>query len=203
MSGKPLCELEWFRDNSLYRRVYDVLSVENALPDPCEVLVLETPPPGADESALAGCLADRRTVWFRSQPPPPAVFAHELVHLIEGKEPELEEVYAYNLSSLVVLLAERDITPPANPVRIYRDTTLNTVLEAVRRAYKYPFTSLREYFEFIGVLPEFLNHFEERPATILAITEIISGAKYDKLMFNTVIELLKIIKERQALSKAQ
>jgi len=204
-----LCEIEWF--NSLYRKIYDVLNVENMLPNPCEVKVLPPEPvPSEAHSGTYGlCWRDRRLLWFRVQPPPPIDFAHELLHLIKDKELELEEMYAYNLSHLVVMLAKDDIVPSANPIRLFRDVTIDMVIEAVRKAYGYPFKDLTEYFEFIGVVPSFMKmvptpngiklvvrkEYSERLIAIIAVSELIAGAEFDKYMHRAVLELMKIVAE--------
>jgi hypothetical protein len=139
------------------------------------------------------------------------VFAHELLHLIEGKEVELEEVYAYNLSHLAVMLAERGVTPPVGIVRLFTDVTKEMVVQALREVYGYPFKDLVEFFEFIGVVPSFLRldydpatnsavlkyapGYDEKSVAIMAVTELIAGAEYDELMFKTVVKLLEKLGE--------
>jgi hypothetical protein len=198
----------------MYRRIYEILNVENRLPDPCEIMVLPPLPipEEAREHTYGLCWGDRKEIWFRNQPPSYMDFAHELLHLVEGKEVELEEVYAYNLSHIVVLLAERSIIPPVNPVRLFTDATRDMVVEALREAYRHPFRDLAEYFEIIGVIPPFLKlehdpvqnslavkynpEYDERSVAILAVTELIAGAEYEKTMFGAVLRLLNKIAER-------
>ena len=209
MSKTPLCGLEWFRD--LYERIFKVLSLENRLPDPCEILIL--PPEPAPEDAVRNksiqgvCWREKREIWFRRQPPDYIVFAHELLHLIEGKEAELEEVYAYNLSHLAVMLAERGITPPASIVRLFTDVAREMVVQALREVYGYPFKDLPEFFGLIGVIPSFLRldydpaansavleyapGYDEKTVAIMAVTELIAGGEYDELMFKAVVKLLE------------
>jgi hypothetical protein len=198
----------------MYRRIYDILNVENRLPDPCEIMVLPPlpVPKEAREQTYGLCWRDRKEIWFRNQPPNYMDFAHELLHLVEGKEIELEEVYAYNLSHLVVMLAEKSITPPVNPVRLFIDVTKDMIVEALREVYRHPFRDLAEYFETIGVIPPFLKleydpvqnslaakynpEYDERSVAILAVTEIIAGAEYEKIMFDAVLRLLDKVAER-------
>jgi len=207
---KPLCEIDWFKD--LYRKIYDVLNVENMLPDPCEVKVLppEPTPLEAHSVTYGLCWRDRRLLWFRVQPPLPIDFAHELLHLIEDKEPELEEIYAYNLSSLVVMLAKDCIIPPVNPIKLFRDVTVDMVVEAIRRVYKYSFKDLAEFFKFIGVVPPFLKmvpslngirfkvrkEYSEKHIAVISVSELIAGAELDKYMYKTVLELLNMVAKK-------
>jgi len=210
VGATSLCEVEWFK--GLYRKVYGVLGAEGMLPDPCEVKVLpaEPAPPEAHSGTYGLCWRDRRLLWFRVQPPPPIHFAHELLHLIGDKELELEEMYAYNLSHLVVMLARDNIIPPANPVRLFKDVTVNMVVDAIRKAYNYQFKDLAEFFGFIGVVPPFLKmvpsingirfavrkEYPERLIVIMAVSELIAGAEFDKYMYRAVLKLLKMIAER-------
>jgi hypothetical protein len=213
MSKTPLCRLEWF--TGIYERIFKVLSVESRLPDPCGILIL--PPEPAPEDAARNksiqgmCWRERGEIWFRRQPPDHIVFAHELLHLIEGKEAELEEVYAYNLSHLAVMLAERGITPPVSIVRLFTDVNKEMVVQALREVYGYPFKDLPEFFGLIGVIPSFLRldydpaansavlkyapGYDERVVAIMAVTELIAGAEYDELMFKAVVELLEKLGE--------
>jgi len=199
-----LCELGWFE--GLYERIYRVLSVDGMLPEPCSVQVI---PPEALEVhgvlfsgfVLGVAFKGANTIWFPEQPPPPQAFAHELIHLIEGKDAELEEVYAYNLAALAVLLAERGIVPPANPVKLF-NVTPEMVLEAVNSTYGYRFKDLVEYFTFKGVIPGFVDAeqgykvregFTRREIAVDAVSELIAiaGGGHDGLALEAIIELLK------------
>lgn len=214
MSKTPLCRLKWFNDDPMYRRIYDILNVESRLPNPCDIVILPPlpVPKEAHERTYGLCWRDRKEIWFRQQPPNYTDFAHELLHLVEGKEIELEEVYAYNLSHLVVMLAEKGIVPPVNPVRLFTDVTKDMVVEALREAYKYPFKDLAEYFMTIGVIPPFLKleydpaqnglvvkynpEYDERSTVIMAVSELVAGAEYEKIMFEAVLKLLDKIAEK-------
>jgi len=212
MGSEPrsLCEIEWFRN--LYRKIYEILNVESMLPDPCKITVLppEPVPPEAHSGTYGLCWRDRKLIWFRVQPPPPIDFAHEVLHLIEGKELELEEVYAYNLSHLIVMLARDNVIPPINPIRLFKDVTVDMVVEAIRKVYGYPFKDLADFFEFIGVVPTFIKmeptlngvkfvireEYPERLVVITAVSELIAGAEFDKYMYKTVLELLNMVAEK-------
>ena len=192
-----LCTLPWF--NGVYMRIYDVLSAEGMLPNPCDIQVLPAEASEAVEKLTEGAtVKGSNMVWFKKQPPDPVVFAHELIHLIEDKDKELEEVYAYNLSPLAVLLAERGITPPANPVRLF-NATPSMILEALNKAYNYSFKDLAEYFELIGVTPPFMEAgggYGEREVAVDAVSELIAGAGRSEPMLNAVLALLEALRER-------
>jgi len=208
---RKLCELDWFKD--IYRKIYDVLSVEDMLPDPCEINVLGVDEVETSSNVLGMAWRDSKTMWFRYQPPDTIVFAHELIHLIDARDKvhELEEIYSYNLAGLAVLLAGEGITPKINIVRLFSDATEDDILEAIRRVYRYSFKTLEEFFGFFGVIPLF-DKFEvhengevrivrdrdmdSRTVSILAVTEIAAGAEFDRLMLETVIELINIVADK-------
>ena len=208
-SKTPLCKIDWYNKDTVYQGIYRVLNTENRLPDPCEIMILPPLPipKEAHERVYGLCWRDKKEIWFRIQPPNYIEFAHELLHLIEGKEVELEEVYAYNLSHLVVMLAENNINPPVNPVRLFTDATVDMVLQALRDVYGYPFKDIAEYFEIIGVIPPFLRldfdparndivlkynpEYNEKFIAIMTITELIAGAEYDRVMLDVVLKLLE------------
>jgi len=203
-SRPKLCQLSWF--DGIYRKIYDVLNVENMLPDPCEITILYPEDVEVRETVLALTWQDAKTIWFRYQPPDPLAFAHELLHLIDApnKTRELEEIYGYNLAGLAVILARENIIPKINIIRLF-DVTEDDILNAIRKVYRINFSSLEEYHEFIGVIPPFIrleegingtlrfvrdHQYSARDVVIYAITELIAGADFDPFMFQVVLELL-------------
>ena len=197
-----LCELDWFK--GIYKKIYNVLSVENMLPDPCQITVLYPGDVEVDERVMALAWWNDKTIWFRNQPPDPVTFAHELIHLIDAKTREIEEVYSYNLARLAVVLALEGIVPRTNIVRLF-DVSENDILRALQRVYRIKFDSLEEYFKFIGVIPPFIRlewgengsivfvrkqEYNARDVVINTVTELASGAEYDRLMLDVVLELL-------------
>jgi len=207
-----LCELPWFK--GLYVDVYEVLRVEGRLPSPCDIEVLPPLAVKAEKAVRAAAFAGEDALWFRSQPPDPVVFAHELIHLVRGKPAELEEVYAYNLASLAVTLAERGIKPPASIVRLL-DASLTDLEEAVREAYRYPFKDIVDYFEFFGVIPGFIRlktdpytdtwtfevdsqRFDEKSIVIMSVTEIAGMAEYDDRALEALLRVLEKASARRA-----
>jgi len=206
---KKLCELQWFRD--IYRRIYEVLSSENALPDPCGIIVFDPDEVTAPETVYGLAFRAEKSLWFRQHPPDCITFAHELLHLIEfpGKTRELEELYGYNLASLAVMFAEEGVVPRINIVRLFSDVSEEDILEALKKVYRYEFKSLEEFFETIGVIPMFMEIKVEdmeiklerawknqRLIAIHAITELIAGAEYNQKMLEVLKELLKIVEEK-------
>ena len=91
-SKTPLCKIDWYNKDTVYQGIYRVLNTENCLPDPCEIMILPPLPipKEAHERVYGLCWRDKKEIWFRMQPPDYIEFAHELLHLIEGKEVELE-----------------------------------------------------------------------------------------------------------------
>jgi hypothetical protein len=205
-----LCEVDWFNEDVMYRRIYDVLNTENMLPDPCDITILppEPPPPEARENVYGMCWPLERKIWFRLWPPPYVDYAHELIHLIPGKDVELEEMYAYNLSTFVVELAKRNVKPPANPVRLFDIDSTNVIMEAIREVYNYAFKDLADFFMWIGVIPSFLKPkttmdgfaleldpaYNEKTIVLMTISEFAAGCEYDEMQFRVLLRLLERIK---------
>ena len=169
-----LCELDWFK--GLYREIYEVLRVDSALPDPCEVRVLppKPPPKEAGRGVEALCYKRLKTLWFRRQPPHPLVLAHELIHLID-KEPELEEVYAYTLAPLAKALASRGKRPPTSITKLY-NLEAREALEAARKA-----------------LDE--KHLKklDKTVTALILVELSKAAQENEKTIKTILELLETV----------
>jgi len=205
-----LCEVDWFNEDVMYRRIYDVLNTENMLPSPCSITILppEPPPPGARPSVYGMCWPFEKTIWFRAWPPPYTDFAHELIHLIPGKDVELEEMYAYNLSTFVVVLAEKGVKPPVNPIRLFDIDSTNVIMDAIREVYNYAFKDLADFFMWIGVIPSFLKPkttmdgfaleldpaYNEKTIALITISEFAAGCEYDELQFRVLLKLLERIK---------
>jgi len=205
-----LCDVNWFNEDVVYRRIYDVLNTEGTLPNPCDITILppEPPPPEARASTMGLCWVAERKIWFRLWPPPYTDFAHELIHLVPNKDVEIEEMYAYNLSEFVVELAKRGVKPPANPVRLFSINSIDLILEAIRDVYNYPFRDFADFFTWIGVVPPFLKpkanadgfvlepdpSYDARSIILMVISEFAAGCAYDELMFRVLLRLLERIK---------
>ena len=199
-----LCELPWF--DGLYRRIYDVLNAEGKLPHPCDIMILPPEAVEVRETVQAATWKDAKVIWFRHQPPHPVTFAHELIHLID-KPIELEEVYAYNLATFAVLLAERGIVPPASIVRLF-EVSLNEIIDAIREVYRYPFKDIVEYFEYFGIIPAFITfkgdplanswkleidwqRYNEKSIVVATVAELVGMAEYDEFALDVLLKLLE------------
>ena len=204
---KPLCQVEWFNSDPIYRRIYEILNIDSTLPDPCDITILPpTPPPQEARPAAYGlCWVRERVIWFREQPPGYDDFAHELIHLIPGKDATREEVYAYNLSQFVVELAKRGVKPPVNPVKLFDIRSTGVILDAIREVYNYGFRDLADYFQFLGVIPVFLKpiadaggfrlvpnpDYSEDLIAVEAVSELAVGSLFDELQFRVLLRLLE------------
>ena len=178
----------------IYGRIFDILSLEGRLPTAEEIAVHEPGELDKPGNVLGSAWGDR-DVWFRNYPPSFGVFTHELIHLAEKRSDVDEEVYAYDLSDFVVLLAERGIMPKANPLRLFEDVSLKDLAGAISSFYgiggKNPTETLLNYFMLIGVIPLFttlsedgrrllLNEgTEEKEIVIHSLVEIMDASLYD------------------------
>jgi hypothetical protein len=214
MRMPKLCEVNWFNEDEMYRRIYDVLNTENMLSNPCNIAILppEPLPPGARPSVYGLCWSLERKIWFRRWPPPYTDFAHELIHLIPNKDEEIEEMYAYNLSGFIIELAKRGIKPLVNPVRLFNANNASVIssviLEAIREVYNYPFKDLADFFMWIGVVPPFLKpranadgftleldpSYDSRTIILTTISEFAAGCVYDELMLKVLLRLFEKMK---------
>jgi hypothetical protein len=209
----------WFKN--VYVRIYQILALEDRLPKPEEIEVFEKPPAEPRETVYGQAYKNTNAVWFRTVPPADWLFAHELIHLVKDKKTEeLEEIYAYNLSNFIAILARKGIIPPANPVRLYDEVTLEMVLETLREVYHYPFKNIVEYFTTRGVIPLFLKEaspekiqeilktkgrldpedmfeidpkYDERTITQHTLTEILAEAEYEKSALKVLLKLLETL----------
>lgn len=214
--GVPLAGVPWFR--GVYRRIYEILA--DRLPGPGVILVEREPPIPLAGNVGGAAWRDERGVchvWFRVTPPPPRTFAHELIHCAEKKWSDLEEIYAYNLSGFVALLASEGVTPPASPL-ILLDVRPSTgdVLEAVNDFFSragMKFRDLAEFFTYYGVIPFFIDLSTGEPrmrpgipdedAAIAAISEILAAAPYDRVMLDLALHLIRKLAEKHGARAAR
>jgi hypothetical protein len=208
-----LSGVDWFKD--VYVKIYNILALDGRLPSPDNIFLLTD-----DEAFEMFNIADtvqgfavtidgKKCVWFRHVPPDPIVFAHELIHLCDKRSNDIhEEVYGYNLASLIVMLARENIVPKINPLMLFETVMLDDLLRALRDVYGYQFRDICEYFIFIGSIPQFIDldldlktgefvgrinpSYDHKAITVLAISDIIAGAQYDQYMFNVILKLLGV-----------
>jgi hypothetical protein len=199
-----LADAAWFKD--VYEKIYRILSAENRLPLPDAIYLLtEADVEGAHERVLGFAVRESNCVYFRDVPPDPVTFAHELIHLCTKSSDTDEEVYAYNLAQLVVMLAERNVVPKRNPLALFESVTMNDVLTALSEAYGYHFRDIAEYFQFVGVIPAFMiveeasdgrallkvdPRYSEKEIAVMTIISLIGGAPFDDFAFTILLHLL-------------
>lgn len=213
ISERPLSEAPWF--NGIYARIYEIIAMDGRLPPASEIIVSPKPPAGMPGNVYGAAWRDngRWRVWFRHVPPSPVAFAHELIHCAVKKgNPGEEELYSYNLSEFIVLLAEQGIRPPANPLllfdaRLTKKELLDMINEFYAR-YKVKFESLAEYFSFRGVIPLFAEldgatmtvrekPWPDREVVLIALTEILAAAVYERLSLELALHILARLAQRK------
>jgi hypothetical protein len=199
-----LADVKWFRD--VYKKIYRILSAEGRLPPPDAIHLLErVDVEGVHERVLGFAIREKNCIYFRDVPPDPVTFAHELIHLCMKSSDTDEEVYAYNLAQLVVMLAERKIVPKRNPLVLFESVTLNDILVALSEAYGYQFRDIAEYFQLIGVIPAFMivemapdgrvlmkvdPRYSEKEIAVMMIINLIGGAPFDDSALAALLRLL-------------
>jgi len=206
-----LSSVDWFKD--IYVRIYETLALDNRLPSPDDIYLLNNKEAFERFNVVdtvqgfATIVDGKKCVWFRHIPPDPIVFAHELIHLCDKRSNVPEEVYGYNLASLIVMLAQENVIPSKNPLTLFESVTIDDLLRALRDVYGYPFSDLCQYFIFIGSIPQFIDmdldwetgefvgkinpSYDQKTITVLAITDIIAGTQYDQYMFQVILRLLR------------
>jgi hypothetical protein len=128
-------------------------------------LISDKPPAALSDTAAGSADINAKLIWFREEPPHPVVFAHELIHIADKKvdrerRSRLEEVYASNLADLVVLLANLDIKPPTNPLRLFEDVGLKDIADSMRRHLRLQGSDreiIEQYCELTGTIPPILE----------------------------------------------
>jgi len=124
------------------RPIYDVLV--NYLPENIVVIRQKLE---LRETVRAFAIKSPPTLYFQDIPPHPVIFAHELIHLANFERTEEEEIYAYNLSNVIVFMAERGIK--ANPFKLFdlTEEQVNAVLG------EQGISSIEEFYNLVGCIP--------------------------------------------------
>jgi len=202
-----LADAAWYK--GIYEKIYRILSAENRLPPPEAIYLLEKTDVEVHERVLGFAIREKNCIYFRDVPPDPVTFAHELIHLCTKSSETDEEVYAYNLAQLVVMLAERNVVPKRSPLALFETVTMNDVLTALSEAYGYRFRDIKEYFQFIGVIPAFITieesldgralmkvdpRYSEKDIVVMTIISLIGGAPFDDSALATLLRLLDMKK---------
>jgi len=206
---RRLTEISWFKDE--YVKVYNIINIENRMPPLDEIYVLDDydvkslqiiPRDTVMAFALPSHDIERQYVWFRYEPPSLNEFAHEMIHLATKYKRLNDEVYAYNLSPLVTILAERNIIPKHNVLRLLEDLNLNVLSRKITQYFHV--NNIEELFLTLGVVPYFTTfengtitirkEYTENDIMIGTITELIAAAEYNdhilKFILNIVNELI-------------
>lgn len=198
-----LSEQKWFK--GIYVKIYDILSVNGRLPEPDKISVAVIVKGEVDRRILAFAVKECNALWFRSEPPEPAVYTHELIHLCRKEAEVLEEIYATNLTYIVILMACENVKPKKHPLELFEKVTLKELMETIRKVYKVKFKDIAEYFQQLGIVPTFCKlevvngkitlkineKYDEKTIVITAISELIAGAQYDPLMKQVIYTLLE------------
>jgi hypothetical protein len=158
-----LSDKSWFSE--VYKKIYKIIAMENRLPPPNEIMIIDKPPMEFPDTVAGSADIDNRVLWFREEPPHLFVFAHELIHIADKKisrekRLRLEEVYASNLAELVVLLANLDIKPPTNPLRLFEDVGLKDIADSMRKHLRLQGSDreiIEQYCELTGTIPPILE----------------------------------------------
>ena len=203
---RKLTEISWFKNE--YVKAYDIINIENRMPpldkiyvfDDYDVKALRIKP---RDTVMAFALRsnnvnENQYVWFRYEPPDLSVFVHELIHLAKKYKQLDEEVYAYNLTPLAMILLERDIVPKHNVLRLFEDLNLNVLSKKIKQYFRV--NSIEELFLTLGVVPFFATFndgtitirkgYTEDDIMIGTITELIVAAEYDDYILSFMLQLL-------------
>jgi len=202
---RKLTEINWFKDE--YVKVYNIVNVENRMPPLDEIYVLDDydvkslkiiPRGTVMAFALSSHDTEKQYVWFRYEPPSLNVFAHEMIHLAKKYKRLDDEVYAYNLAPLVTILAERNITPEHNVLRLLEDLNLNVLSRKITQYFHV--NNIEELFLTLGVVPYFTTfengtitirkEYTEDDVMIGTITELIAAAEYNDFILNFILQIL-------------
>jgi hypothetical protein len=176
----PLSDKPWFL--GIYKKIYDIVAMEDRLPPTSKIVVSDEPPATPPDTVAGSADIDAKLIWFREKPPHPVAFAHELIHIADKKidremRLRLEEIYESNLADLVVLLADLNINPPTNPLRLFEDVGLEDVANAMRR-----------YLKLQGSDREVIEQYCELTGTIPPIAEKIAVANDDTISYRVKIK---------------
>jgi hypothetical protein len=161
-------------------------------------LISDEPPAALSDTAAGSADINAKLIWFREEPPHPFVFAHELIHIADKKidrerRSKLEEVYASNLADLVVLLADLDIKPPSNPLRLFEDVGLKDVADAMRRYLKLHGSDrevIEQYCELTGTIPPIAEKIAVENDDVISYRVKIKDNIPDDVITRTTISML-------------
>jgi hypothetical protein len=187
-----LSDKTWF--SGVYKKIYDIIAMENRLPPPNEIMVSDKPLTEFPDRVVASVDLDNRLIWFKYEPPHPFIYAHELAHMamtrginkinMENKEDIilLEETYADNIAWLVLMLVNRNIKPPTNPARLFEEISLRDIADSMRKYIGFSGSDrevIEQYYKVKGIIPLFVDiehdmKADDTPDYLIALLTLIS-----------------------------
>jgi hypothetical protein len=187
-----LSDKTWF--SGVYKKIYDIIAMENRLPPPNEIMVSDKPLTEFPDRVVASVDLDNRLIWFKHEPPHPFIYAHELAHMamtrginkinMENKEDIilLEETYADNIAWIVLMLVNRNIKPPTNPARLFEEISLRDIADSMRKYIGFSGSDrevIEQYYKVKGIIPLFVDiehdmKADDTPDYLIALLTLIS-----------------------------
>jgi hypothetical protein len=187
-----LSDKTWF--SGVYKKIYDIIAMENRLPPPNEIMVSDKPLTEFPDRVVASVDLDNRLIWFKHEPPHLFIYAHELAHMamtrginkinMENKEDIilLEETYADNIAWLVLMLVNRNIKPSANPARLFEEISLRDIADSMRKYIGFSGSDrevIEQYYKVKGIIPLFVDiehdmKADDTPDYLIALLTLIS-----------------------------
>lgn len=138
-----------------------------------------------DERMLGAAAGDK--LFFKEVPPDVNTFIHELIHLCKKPPVVHEEVFAYDLTNIIIFCVEKDIK--CDPFKLF--TLRVEDIERVLR--KYGIGSIEEYYTVAGIIPiNYIIEFDEsgRVASVAPSAELLSHPERERIIVETfIIEL--------------
>lgn len=200
--------VDLFEKNEMYKKIYEFIAQYEELPAPEEVEVIEDPSKHGyvvKDGVLGFCDKEKKTLWFRNFPPDLVTYTHEVLHLIDkGEHAHLEEVFSWNLSSLIIHLVENGIKPKKSPLDLYRMTREEFYKRIKKLLDAYGLRCITELFVTVGGIPPYVNPLDlynqdvcekekevrDDNFVLSAVTELVAGIKYEPLFWEFLEALL-------------
>ena len=171
MASQPLSlsDKPWF--SGIYKKIYQLIAMENRLPPPDKILILAKPPEelkslDSNKRLTYGIARrDEMSIWFREEPPHPYIYAHELAHLTNANtapriDKYFEEIYADSIARIALAFVNWNIKPPTSPARLFEEISLKDIADAMRKRLGLSGGDkevLEQYYEIKGIIPIFAD----------------------------------------------
>ncbi|MEM1697771.1 MAG: hypothetical protein QXG48_03880 [Thermofilaceae archaeon] len=155
-------------------------------PDRVEVHTFED-----EDTAIVAFAVRPNRLFFRSLPPDPRVLVHELIHLCEKPASLDEEVYAWDLTELVIHMAENGVR--GNPFLLF-ELKIEDVTSVLR---KHGINSVDDYYSLVGIIPPYASSTAPPPEDLVVATFVIDliTPPWDALRYAILLDLLELVKE--------